>query len=124
MQGIILMEPPAGEGGAQAWRLIRSRSARSIAPKEKLRRGRNANGKRAHATSAFLKEAFDRGAEQFQWKARIAQNKRSGTKVRGVGVSTSGFFAGSTGYDGLFSHQTRWPDRTSSPASETSAPSR
>jgi hypothetical protein len=37
------------------------------------------------STSAFLKEAFDRGAEQFQWKERIARPKRSGTKVRGVG---------------------------------------
>jgi hypothetical protein len=33
------------------------------------------------STSAFLKEAFDRGAEQFQWKERIARPKRSGTKV-------------------------------------------
>ena len=56
------------------------------------------NGKRGHSTSAFLKEAFDRGAEQFKWKERIARPKRSGTKVRGVGVSSSAFFAGSTGY--------------------------
>ena len=31
-----------------------------------------------------------------------ATPKRSGTKVRGVGVSSSCFFAGSIGYDGLF----------------------
>jgi CO/xanthine dehydrogenase Mo-binding subunit len=60
------------------------------------------DGKQAHSTSAFLRQAFDRGSEQFKWKERIARPKKSGTKVRGVGVSSSAFFAGSVGYDGLF----------------------
>src|SRR6185369_900581 len=63
----------------------------------------NARGDRAYATSAFVKEALDRGAEQFRWHERKAQGgKRQGPKVRGYGVATSAFVAGSTGYDGLF----------------------
>jgi CO/xanthine dehydrogenase Mo-binding subunit len=60
-------------------------------------------GQRAYATSAFIKEALDRGRELFNWDARQAQNgKRVGSKVRGVGASMSVFVAGSTGFDGLF----------------------
>jgi CO/xanthine dehydrogenase Mo-binding subunit len=60
------------------------------------------NGKRLHATSAFLKDALDRGAEQFRWQERVArQPKRIGSKVRGVGVSLSCYVGGSIGFDGL-----------------------
>ena len=53
-------------------------------------------------TSAFLKEALDRGRELFKWDERKAQSgKRNGSKVRGVGVSVSAFFAGSSGFDGM-----------------------
>jgi xanthine dehydrogenase molybdenum-binding subunit len=101
MQGIVIMEP------------ILARAARKLSldqvdirkincPEGKALWGPARNGTRAHSTSAFLKQAFDRGAEQFQWKERIARPKRSGTKVRGVGVSSSCFFGGSIGYDGLF----------------------
>ncbi len=34
-----------------------------------------------------MRQALDQGAEQFKWKERVAQPKRIGTKVRGVGVS-------------------------------------
>ena len=52
-------------------------------------------GKRQHATSAFLKEALDRGAEQFKWRERAdAHPKRIGSKVRGVGVSLSCYVGG------------------------------
>ncbi len=101
MQGIILMEPLLAKA-ARKLSVDQVEIRKINSPEGKAPWGPERDGKRAHSTSAFLKEAFDRGAEQFQWKARIAQNKRSGTKVRGVGVSTSGFFAGSTGYDGLF----------------------
>jgi CO/xanthine dehydrogenase Mo-binding subunit len=54
-------------------------------------------------TSAFVKEALDRGAGLFRWDERKAQGgKRQGSKVRGYGVATSSFVAGSVGYDGLF----------------------
>ncbi len=59
-------------------------------------------GKRAYATSCFLKQALDLGAERFKWKERVAQRpKRIGSKVRGIGVSLSMFHAGSTAFDGL-----------------------
>jgi hypothetical protein len=48
-----------------------------------------------HATSAFLKEALQRGAEQFRWQERVARTpKRIGTKLRGVGVSLSCYVGG------------------------------
>ncbi len=60
------------------------------------------NGQRAHVTSAFVKEALDRGAELFKWDERKARSgKREGTKVRGIGVAVGPHGAGSIGYDGL-----------------------
>ena len=60
------------------------------------------NGERPHATSAFIKDALDRGAEQFKWQERVARTpKRIGSKVRGVGVSLSCFVGGTIGFDGL-----------------------
>ncbi len=62
----------------------------------------NPAGARPYATSAFVKEALDKGAEMFRWNERKAQSgKRQGTKVRGIGVATSGYIAGSVGFDGL-----------------------
>jgi CO/xanthine dehydrogenase Mo-binding subunit len=59
-------------------------------------------GKLQYATSAFMKEALDRGAEQFRWSERVARTpKRMGTKVRGVGVSLSTYVGGTIGFDGL-----------------------
>jgi CO/xanthine dehydrogenase Mo-binding subunit len=101
MQGIIMMEPVVAKA-ARKLGLDQVEIRKLNCPEGKALWGPERNGQRAHSTSAFLKEAFDRGAEQFQWKERIALPKRSGTKVRGVGVSSSCFFAGSVGYDGLF----------------------
>ena len=40
------------------------------------------NGKRAHTTSAFVREALDRGAENFGWRDRVARSgKRNGSKI-------------------------------------------
>ena len=100
MQGIVIMEPILAKAARQL-SLDQVEIRKINAPEGKAPFGPEVNGKRGHSTSAFLKEAFDRGAEQFKWKERIARPKRSGTKVRGVGVSSSAFFAGSTGYDGL-----------------------
>ena len=58
-------------------------------------------GKRPYTTSCFLKQALDAGAKQFNWSQRVAQPKRNGSKVRGVGVSLSGYHAGTIGFDGL-----------------------
>jgi xanthine dehydrogenase molybdenum-binding subunit len=54
-------------------------------------------------TSAYLKDALDRGAEMFDWagrQARIAQ-AANGSKVRGLGVGTAYHSAGGNGFDGL-----------------------
>ena len=59
------------------------------------------SGKRAYITGAFIKEALDHGVEQFGWEKRKAMPKKSGTKVRGIGVATSVFVGGSVGFDGL-----------------------
>ncbi|HZP04879.1 MAG TPA: xanthine dehydrogenase family protein molybdopterin-binding subunit [Terracidiphilus sp.] len=61
----------------------------------------NKEGKRAYTTSCFLKDALDRGAEQFSWAERVKQPKRSGSKVRGIGVSLSTYVGGTIGFDGL-----------------------
>jgi xanthine dehydrogenase molybdenum-binding subunit len=71
-------------------------------PEGKAPYGPPVQGKLQHATSAFLKEALQRGAEQFRWQERVARSpKRIGSKVRGVGVSLSGYVGGTTGFDGL-----------------------
>lgn len=55
------------------------------------------------ATSAFLKEALDRGAETFGWQARRARPPLTkGPVRRGIGVGTGCFVAGTIGFDGLF----------------------
>jgi len=59
-------------------------------------------GKRLYVTSAYVQEALDRGVEQFQWEKRKGQTKKSGSKVRGIGVATSCFVGGSVGFDSLF----------------------
>jgi xanthine dehydrogenase molybdenum-binding subunit len=101
MQGIIMMEPILAKA-ARKLSIDQVDIRRTNCPAGKAPWGPVRNGARLHSTSAFLKEAFDRGAEQFRWKERVALPKKSGTKVRGIGVATSGFFSGSTGYDGLF----------------------
>jgi len=101
MQGIVITEPILAKAARQL-SLDQVEIRRINCPEGKAPWGPVRNGKQAHSTSAFLKQALDRGAEQFKWKERIARSKRSGTKVRGVGVSSSGFFAGSVGFDGLF----------------------
>jgi CO/xanthine dehydrogenase Mo-binding subunit len=62
----------------------------------------DAKGQRRHITSAFVKEALDRGAEQFGWQQRAARaGTRVGSTVRGVGVAVGPHGAGSIGFDGL-----------------------
>ena len=61
-----------------------------------------ATGRRNRVTSAFVKDALDRGAALFNWdqkKARAGQ--RQGSKVRGIGVAVGPHGAGSIGFDSL-----------------------
>ncbi|MDH4072915.1 MAG: molybdopterin-dependent oxidoreductase, partial [Gammaproteobacteria bacterium] len=56
---------------------------------------------REAVTSAYMKEALDKGAAMFDWESRIRQPKRNGSKVRGIGVGQGYHSAGATGFDGL-----------------------
>jgi CO/xanthine dehydrogenase Mo-binding subunit len=60
------------------------------------------NGQRRHVTSAFVKDALDRGKEAFRWDERKTMSGvRKGSKVRGVGVTVGPHGAGSVGFDSL-----------------------
>jgi CO/xanthine dehydrogenase Mo-binding subunit len=104
MQGIMLMEPVMAKAARQLG--VDQVAIRRInAPVGKASFGApiNDQGARAYCTSAFLREALDRGRELFDWDTRIARSgRRQGSKVRGTGVAVSTFLAGSTGFDGLF----------------------
>jgi xanthine dehydrogenase molybdenum-binding subunit len=61
------------------------------------------DGKRSYVTSAFVREAIDRGVELFNWNERKTRSgERAGSKARGIGIAVSPFIGGySIGYDGL-----------------------
>jgi CO/xanthine dehydrogenase Mo-binding subunit len=119
---VLTNTPPRGPqsqpGGTQAHMLMEpviSKAARKLgidqveirrinAPVGKAPFGPPAGPKaqRQYVTSAFAKEALDKGAEIFKWQDRKAESgKRNGSKVRGVGVAVSTYSAGSVGFDGL-----------------------
>jgi len=101
MQGITLMEPLLAKAARKLG--VDQVAIRHInAPEGKAKFGPLVAGKQQYATSAFLKEALERGSETFKWDERKALPKRSGTKARGVGVSSSCYVGGSIGFDGLF----------------------
>jgi xanthine dehydrogenase molybdenum-binding subunit len=57
---------------------------------------------RTKVTSAFVKEALQKGHELFNWEERKKKSgQRRGNKVTGVSVTYSTFTAGSIGVDGL-----------------------
>jgi CO/xanthine dehydrogenase Mo-binding subunit len=102
-QGIALMEPVIAKA-SRALGIDQVAIHRINAPEGKAQMGpANARGTRTYVTSAFVKETLDRGAALFDWEARKARvaSQRTGSKVRGLGVSMSTFVAGSVGFDGL-----------------------
>src|SRR6195256_1329270 len=101
LQGITIIEPIIAKAARMLG--VDQVAIRSInCPEGKAPYGPPVNGKLQHATSAFLKEALQRGAEQFRWQERAARSpKRIGSKVRGVGVSLSCYVGGTVGFDGL-----------------------
>jgi xanthine dehydrogenase molybdenum-binding subunit len=73
-------------------------------PEGKALYGPRVGKERRHVTSAFVKNALDRGAALFEWDERKARSgKRHGSTVRGIGVAVGPHGAGSIGYDGLMS---------------------
>ncbi|MFN8058656.1 MAG: xanthine dehydrogenase family protein molybdopterin-binding subunit [Vicinamibacterales bacterium] len=101
MQGVGIMEhvltKAAGELGVDHVAIHKLN-----APEGRAQLGpANREGRRAVITSAYVKEALDRGAELFAWEDKKSRRVTTGTKRRGIGVSMSSFVAGSTGFDGL-----------------------
>src|SRR5579862_9245822 len=101
LQGIVIIEPIIAKA-ARKLGIDQVAIRRANCPEGKAPFGPAVQGKRQYATSAFLKEALDRGSEMFKWEERKNLPKRSGTKARGVGVSSSCYVGGSIGFDGLF----------------------
>ncbi len=102
MQGIGVMEPIVAKAAKQLG-VDQVAIHRINAPEGKAKFGAIGQRGQNYATSAFLKQALDRGAELFKWDERKANSgKRTGSKVRGLGVGVSTYSAGSMGFDGLF----------------------
>lgn len=56
----------------------------------------------APVTSAYLREALDKGAKAFGWEQKLKESgKRTGSKVIGVGVGSAFHTGGANGFDGL-----------------------
>jgi len=68
MQGITIIEHIVSKAARQL-KLDQVAIRRINCPEGKAEFGPVMNGKRAHATSAFIKDALDRGAEKFHWSA-------------------------------------------------------
>ena len=101
MQGIAIIEPIVAKA-ARKLGLDQVAIRRINCPEGKAPFGGPVKGQRLYATSSFIKEALDRGAEQFKWRERVARTpKRIGSKVRGIGVSLSCYAGGTVGFDGL-----------------------
>ncbi len=59
-------------------------------------------GRQSTVTSAFLGEALDIGARDFDWETRKARSgQRNGSKVRAVGIGQAYHSAGRNGFDGI-----------------------
>jgi xanthine dehydrogenase molybdenum-binding subunit len=105
MQGVGIMEPIISKA-AKKLGLDQVEVRKINAPAGKAPFGPpNPNGSRNYVTSAFVKEALDKGRDLFKWeerKAALAQSNTRGTKARGIGVAVSPFSGGSIGFDGLF----------------------
>ena len=64
--------------------------------------GRPRQGVQGNVSSAFVREAVDKGAAAFDWEAMKAKSgQRDGAKVTGIGVALSPYSAGISGMDGL-----------------------
>jgi xanthine dehydrogenase molybdenum-binding subunit len=101
LQGIVIIEPIIAKA-ARKLGIDQVAIRRINCPEGKAQFGPPVQGKLQHATSSFLKDALDRGAEKFGWNQRVARSpKRIGSKVRGAGVALSTYVGGTTGFDGL-----------------------
>ena len=112
--------PPRGAqrapGGVQAVQMmapIMDKAARQLgidkldmirtnAPAGQASFGRPRQGQQSTVSSAFVREAVDRGAAAFNWEAMKAKSgQRTGSAVTGIGVALSSYAGGTAGMDGL-----------------------
>lgn len=101
MQGIAIVEQAVTKAAARLG-IDQVEMRRINAPAGKAPFGPERNGRRGYTTSAFVREALEQGAERFGWTERAARaGRRSGSKVRGLGVAVGTHTAGSVGHDGL-----------------------
>jgi xanthine dehydrogenase molybdenum-binding subunit len=102
MQGNAIIEPAVTKAAKQL-AIDQVEIRRLNSPEGKALYGPpRPNGTRAHVTSAFVKQALDRGKELFKWDERKANaGRRNGSKIRGLGVAVGPHGSGSIGYDGL-----------------------
>ena len=101
VQAVALLEPlmhrAAKELGIDRLELIKIN-----APEGQQVFGRPRQGVQGNVSSAFVKEAVDKGAEVFDWESMKAKSgQRNGSKVTGIGVALSPYSAGTSGMDGL-----------------------
>ncbi|MDH3732136.1 MAG: xanthine dehydrogenase family protein molybdopterin-binding subunit [Gemmatimonadota bacterium] len=95
---IVAMLEPIVDKAARELGIDRLEIRKLNAPDHDAEFGAN----RGRLTSAFVREAFDIGAERFDWDGRKTRSgERNGTKVTGVGIGLSPFVGGSSGFDGL-----------------------
>ena len=100
VQGITVLSPVM-DSAARQLGIDRAEILKVNAPKGQASY-RERNGDESHVTSAFVREAIDKGMEIFNWRERQARSgQRRGSKVTGTGVALSSYSAGSTGMDGL-----------------------
>jgi len=102
MQGIAIMEPLLTHA-AKKLNVDQVAIRRINAPEGKAPFGAPAaHGRRNYVTSAFIKQALDKGVDLFNWNEKVARSgQRNGSKVRGAGVAISTYSAGSVGFDAL-----------------------
>ena len=105
MQGNGIMEPIVTKAAKQLG-IDQAAIRRMNSPEGKASYGPAVGTTRRYVTSAFVKEAIDKGVELFDWNTRKARSgQRNGTKVRGIGIAVGPHGAGSIGYDGLMTIQ-------------------
>lgn len=99
---IHTMLEPIMDKAARRLDVDRVEMRRVNAPAGQALYGRPRPDGRANASSAFVREAIDKGAEQFNWAERLQRSGiRRGSKVTGVGVAISSYSGGNSGFDGL-----------------------
>lgn len=59
-------------------------------------------GKQGGVTSAYLHDAVEQGAREFNWEEKkLLSGRRNGSKVTGIGIGQAYHSAGASGFDGL-----------------------